>query len=331
MIAAALRALELHGVGAGGGRGVAAGTEVHAELERRLAAFKGTAAARVYQSGYAANTGVIPLLAGAGDAVILDERNHQSSRDGATLSGAQVHTYAHADVTALERVLASVAGAARRMLIVTDGVFGVDGDVAPLGAIVAAAERFGARVLVDDAHGTGVLGDGHGTVAAAGLQTAIAVQVGTLSKALGSLGGFVATSDGELIARWSSARPEVYSSALPAHLAAAALTALDILEREPERVAALWRNRQALEAGLRRAGADLAPSASAILSLKAGAAARAIALGERLRASGLRASVVLPPRVAEGAARLRFLSSAAHSADDVDRAVAGVAAAGAAD
>ena len=327
--AAAIRGIETYGVGSGGVRDVAVGMAVVHELEARLAAFKGVGGARMVQSGYAANVGVVPLLAGPGDVVILDQNNHQSSKDGAALSRAAVVEFPHADVDALERAARRArATGAKRLLIITDGVFGVDGDIAPLADIVAVAQTFDATVMVDDAHGSGVLGAGRGTVHGLGLTALVAVQVGTASKAFGVVGGYVATSSLETLDALATARPVAYSTALPPHLAAACLAALDIIEAEPERIERLWENRHRLARGLQRAGLDIGRSATPIIPVIAGNPATAVDLGRRLRADGLQASVLVPPKVDAGQARLRLIATAAHSRTDIDRAVSLIAAAG---
>jgi glycine C-acetyltransferase len=326
---AAIRGIERYGVGSGGIRDVAIGQAAVEALELRLAAFKGLAGARMLQSGYAANLSVIPLLAGADDAVILDRGNHPSSRDGARLSGAWVTEYRHADPKALESAVreARAAGAAR-LVIVTDGVFGMDGDIAPLPDIVRIAKAHGALVMVDDAHGSGVLGAGRGTVAHFGLTASVDVQVGTASKAFGVIGGYVATDSLEVLEALSGARALTHSTALPAHLADACLVALDIIDAEPERVARLWDNRHRLARGLQQAGLDIGASATPIVPVIVGAPQIAMRLGERLRADGLLASVLVPPKVGAAQSRLRLIATAAHSSADIDLAVGLIAAAG---
>jgi glycine C-acetyltransferase len=326
---AAIQGIERYGVGSGGIRDVAIGLASIEALEQRLASFKGLAGARMFQSGYAANIGVIPLLAGPGDAVILDRNTHPSSRDGARLSGASVAEYRHADPAALEEAVRDAAEAgSTRVVIVTDGVFGMDGDIAPLPDIVRIAKANGALVLVDDAHGSGVLGAGRGTAAHFGLTDSVDVQVGTASKAFGVIGGYVATDSREILEALAGARTVTHSTALPAHLADACLVALEIIEAEPERVARLWDNRHRLARGLQHAGLDIGSSATPIVPVIAGLPEVAMRLGERLRADGLLASVLVPPKVGADQSRLRLIATAAHAPADIDLAVRLIAAAG---
>ena len=326
--AAASRGIETYGVGSGGVRDVAIGLPAVHELEERLASFKRVAGARMLQSGYAANISTIPLLVGPEDTVILDHNNHPSSRDGALLSGATVLEYRHADVDALAD---AVRGARRatgaRLLIATDGVFGMDGDIAPLPDIVSVARSFDATVLVDDAHGSGVLGGGRGTVAHFGLTGSVAVQVGTASKAFGVVGGYVATTSNEILDSLAGARTLTHSTALPGHLALACIAALDIIEDEPERIERLWANRHRLAGGLQDAGLDIGCSATPIIPIVCGTPEIATSLGQRLRADGVLASVLVPPKVLPEQARLRLIATATLSSADIDRAVALIAAA----
>ena len=323
--AAAIHAIERYGVGSGGVRDIAVGMGVVHELEERLASYKGVTFVRMAQSGYAANIGVIPTLVGAGDVVIIDQQAHRSSGDGAALSGAEVVTYAHADVADLARAVSAAEGRYRRVLIATEGVFGLSGDIAPLPEIVALAERIGATVLVDDAHGSGVLGHGRGTVAHFGLVQRVGVQVGTASKAMGVLGGYVATFSDQIASRFTESRTISHSTALPAHLAAACLAALVIMESEPERNERLWANRRRLAEGLVSAGIDIGCSQTPIVPVIVRDPARATALGTRIRGRGILASILIPPKVAPADSRLRLIASASHSAADIDLAVSVIA------
>lgn len=324
--AAAIRAIERYGVGSGGAREIAAGMGVVHELEGRLALYKGVPTVRMAQSGYAANLGILPSLVGAGDVVIHDRQVHRSSVDGAVLSGATVVSYPHADMDALEAAVRAAAGRRRgKILIATDGVFGLSGDIAPLDRIVEIAERFGATVLVDDAHGSGVTGHGRGTVAQFGLVDRIAVQVGTASKAMGVLGGYVAMFSDDIAARFADSRPMMHSTALPPHLASACLASLDIMEAEPERNDRLWANRRRLAEGVTAAGIDIGPSQTPIVPVILRDPARAVALGKRIREQGVLASVLIPPKVAPEESRLRLIATAAHSLAEIDLAVSVIA------
>jgi glycine C-acetyltransferase len=324
--AAAIRGIERYGVGSGGAREIAVGLGVVHELEERLARYKGVPTVRMAQSGYAANLGIVPTLVGAGDVVIHDRQVHRSSIDGAVLSGATVVSYPHVDMEALEAAARAAAADHRgRILIATDGVFGLSGDIAPLDRIVEIAERVNAMVLVDDAHGSGVTGHGRGTVAQFGLVDRIGVQVGTASKAMGVLGGYVAMFSDEVAARFADSRPMMHSTALPPHLASACLASLDIMETEPERNDRLWANRRRLADGLIAAGIDIGPSQTPIVPVILRDPARAIVLGKRIREQGVLASVLIPPKVAPEESRLRLIASAAHSLAEIDLAVSIIA------
>ncbi len=324
--AAAIRGIENYGVGSGGVRDVAVGMDVVHELEERLARYKGVRAVRMVQSGYAANLGIVPALVGVGDTVVLDRQDHRSSADGAALSRATVVTYPHGDMAALAAAVKEAArDRSRRVLIVTDGVFGLGGDIAPLPEIVDIAERYGAEVMVDDAHGSGVLGRGKGTVAHFGLTDRVGVQVGTASKALGVVGGYVAALSDEVIARFAESRPMTHSTALPPHLAAACLAALDIIEDEPDRIDRLWANRARLADGLSRAGMDIGVSQTPIVPVITRDPEIAATLGTKIRAEGVLAAILVPPKVTREDSRLRLIATAAHSTADIDRAVSAIA------
>lgn len=273
VIAAARTALAEHGFGSSGARGVARSRPLFEQLEEELAGWGRAHACLVFQSGYAANVGTIPLVAGRGDVVLSDEYNHASCRDAVRLSGAALRTYRHRDVNHLDdllrrRRLRDPAGS-HRLIVVTDGVFGTEGTIAPLPDICTVAERYGALVVVDDAHATGVLGsNGRGTVDHFGLHERVHVQIGSLSKALGSIGGFVYVSP-ELRQRLlTTARPIVYSTMLPAAAAAAASAALGIIQAEPGRVARLWHNTRLLRDGLAGAGLDLCGTQTPIIPIR---------------------------------------------------------------
>jgi 8-amino-7-oxononanoate synthase len=312
---AARAAAERHGWGAGSSPLVTGWTDAHQALADDLAEFEGAEAALLFPTGFAANLGTVAALVGRGDAVYSDRLNHASLIDGARLSRASVRVYPHNDVADLAATLERDRGHFRRALIVTDGIFGMDGDLAPLGELVEIAGRFGAMLLVDEAHGTGVLGpDGRGASSACGVAERIDVRVGTLSKALGSVGGFVAGSR-RLIGRLlNHARTQIYSTSLPPAAAAAARAALAILRAEP------WRRERvhALAARLREAGVGVGNPTGPIVPLVVGDPARALALSARLEAAGLFVPAIRPPTVPEGTARLRVSLSAAHTDDDLD-------------
>ena len=313
---AASVAAQRWGAGAGASRLITGGTALHRELEIALAAWKGSQDALVFSSGYLANTGTIGALAGAGDAVLSDELNHASIIDGCRMSGAEVHVYPHADVAALKELLAH--SSARRKLIVTDGVFSMDGDAADIPALAAVAREHDAMLMVDDAHGAGVIGpDGRGTAAAQGCPEGVDITVGTLSKALGVAGGYV-TGSAELC-EWlrNRARGFVFDTALAPPAVGAALAALRIARDEP------WRREHAVALAKELAGGlGVEPPAACIVPLMVGAADDAVALQHGLQQQGLDVVAIRPPTVPDGTARLRFATTALHSPADVTLAIA---------
>jgi 8-amino-7-oxononanoate synthase len=316
--AAADAAISL-GTSAGASRLISGSMSIHAELESRLAEFKGTEAALLFGSGYLANTGTIAVLARRGEVVCSDELNHASIIDGCRLAGAETFVYRHADTEHLDWGLRRAAG--RAALIVTDGVFSMDGDIAPLGELTSLAQRHRCRLLVDEAHATGCIGPGgRGSVAAAGLAGEVDVVVGTLGKALGGYGAYVCGS-GELIDFLiNSARPFIFSTAPPPPAVAAALAALELLVERPSQVGRLRANAAALRDGLRSAGLEPAGSETQIVPLLIGEAADAMALCERLLAEGLFAQAIRPPTVPPGTSRLRLTTMATHRIADLRRA-----------
>ncbi len=322
LIEAAARAARDLGVGAGASRLISGSMRIHHDLEARLAAFKRTDACLLFTSGYHANLGVIPALVGEGDAVFSDAFNHASLIDGCRLSRAAVHVYRHGDVAALEEALRAAPG--QRRLIVTDSVFSMDGDTAPLAAICALAEQYGAMVMVDEAHATGVVGPrGAGVVDALGLQERVFVQMGTLGKALGGFGAYVAGSRPLIDHLINSARSFIYTTALPPPMVAVAIAALEVVEREPERRAALRANAIRLRSGLRRLAFDVpGDDEGHIAPVMLGGAAETVRLSAALLADGVLALAIRPPTVPPGTARIRATVMATHSAADIDAAVA---------
>ncbi|MFL5831804.1 MAG: 8-amino-7-oxononanoate synthase [Solirubrobacteraceae bacterium] len=309
--AAAADAAMRWGVGSGASRLVSGTMTVHRRLEERLAEFKRREAALLFGSGYLANCGVVASLARPGDVVFSDQLNHASIIDGCRLSRAEVFVYEHCDVEHLEWGLQRADG--RAALIVTDGVFSMDGDVAPLVEIVELARRYGARLAVDEAHGTGALGPGgRGACAEAGVEDEVDVIVGTLGKALGSYGAFVAC-DGAM-ARYlvNAARTFIFSTALPPPAASAAMVALDVLEQDPARVDRLARNSDALRAALAAEGFDTGASRTQIVPLVVGDASAAVAMCEAALARGVFAQAIRPPTVPPGTSRLRLAVMATH-------------------
>jgi 8-amino-7-oxononanoate synthase len=310
---AAIRTIREEGWGSGASPLICGHAAAHQRLAERLAAFEASEAALLFSSGFAANSGTIAALVGPGDVVYCDRKNHASLFDGCRLSRADVRVYPHADCARLASLLAK-SQQYRRRLIVTDGLFSMDGDLAPLGDLADLAERHGAMLLVDEAHATGVLGAaGRGAGEHCGVEERIDVRVGTLSKALGSAGGFVAGSRSRI--RWlhHRARPYVFSTAGPAAAAAAAMVALDVIRDEPERRRQLLDRSQALRGELLDRGWKVSASVSQIIPLLVGDAGRAVQLSLKLADQGLFVPAIRPPTVPEGEARLRISLTAGHT------------------
>jgi len=295
---------------------------IHIELEKKLAAFKGAEAAIVVQSGFCANLSAIPPLVGKDDLIFSDELNHASIIDGCRLSRAEIVRYAHCDVKDLEAKLKEYAGRNCRKLIVTDGVFSMDGDIAPLPEIVDLADKYGVMVMVDDAHGEGVLGrGGRGIVDHFGLGDRVDVEVGTLSKAFGVVGGFVAGSASLVEYLRQKARPNLFSSALTVPDVAANIAAVDILEESDDLVKKLWENGNYLKQCLKERGFDIGRSQTPITPIMVGDANKAKEFSLKLFDEGIFIQSIAYPTVPLGKARLRAMVSAAHSRKDLDFAV----------
>lgn len=318
--AAAIRAVEEWGAGAGAVRPIIGTMRIHMELERKLAAFKHVEATLVFQSGFTANAGVIPTITDGDDAIITDELNHASIIDGVRLSKAQRKIYKHTDMNALEEMLKETAGAKKR-LIITDGVFSMDGDIAPLPDIVALAERYDAAVMVDDAHGSGVLGGGRGTAYQFGVHDRIDVQLGTLSKAVGVMGGYIAGSAKLIDWLTQRARPFLFSTAQPPAVVAAVMAAIDLMETDPSFTERLWDNARYWKEGLRQLGFDTGISQTPITPVMVGDEARALQLQRGLFEEGVLALAIVFPTVARGKARIRTMPSAMHARQDLDDAL----------
>jgi glycine C-acetyltransferase/8-amino-7-oxononanoate synthase len=307
------------GAGSGASRLISGNMEPHRQLEERLAAFKGYEAALLFGSGYLANTGAVAALAGRGEVVFSDELNHASIVDGCRLSRAETFVYRHGDLEHLAWALYHVRG--RPALIVTDGVFSMDGDVAPLAELLELARRHKARLMVDEAHATGAIGPGgRGTAAAAGLSGEVDVVVGTLGKALGSYGAYVCAGAETVDYLVNTARPFIFSTAPPPPAVGAALAALDVLEREPELVDRLQANAAALRAALAAEGLDAGGSRTQIVPIAVGEAETAMELCERALARGVFAQGIRPPTVPEGSSRLRLTVMATHKREELARA-----------
>jgi 8-amino-7-oxononanoate synthase len=311
---AAIDACESAGVGRGSSPLICGRSEWHEELERRLAEFEGTEAALLFPSGFAANSGVIPALVEWGDAIFADAKNHASLIDGCRLSRAEVHIYPHNDADKLEALFHKLHS--RRRLIVTDTLFSMDGDLAPLAAIADLAQRFDAMLLVDEAHATGVFGQhGRGVAEALALESDAMIRIGTLSKALGAAGGFVAGS--RSLIRWlaNRARSYVFSTAQPAAVSAAASAALRIVAQEPHRRATLLQTAQQLRQRLHTDGWDTGRSASQIIPIVLGSPEKALRLAELLRERGYWVPAIRPPSVPAGESLLRLSLTAAHTSE----------------
>ncbi|MCB0217603.1 MAG: glycine C-acetyltransferase [Chloroflexi bacterium] len=321
LVQAAKAAMDRYGVGPGAVRTIAGTVRIHTELERRLAEFKGVDDTIVLQSGFTANSGAIPALVGKGDAIISDALNHASIIDGVRLAGkADRYVYDHVDMASLEAQLevASTKGF-RAMLIITDGVFSMDGDIAPLDEIAALADRYGAITMVDDAHGEGVIGrGGRGAVDHFGLHGVFDIEVGTMSKAFGVMGGYVAAK--QPIVDWlrQRARPFLFSSALTIPDTAACLQAVDILERSTERVDRLWDNARYFQGRMRELGFDLGVTMTPISPVILGDEKVAQAFSKRLFEEGVFGTAIAFPTVPLGKARIRVMISAAHAREDLD-------------
>jgi glycine C-acetyltransferase len=322
LVAAARNALDRYGIGPGAVRTIAGTMSLHEELERKLAAFKGVEAAISLQSGFVANLGTIAALVGDGDAVVSDELNHASIVDGVRLTKATRFIYRHADADDLDRAIGEARSAgARRVLIISDGVFSMDGDIAPLDRIVEVADAAGAMVMVDDAHGEGVLGNGgRGIVDHFGLHGRVDVEMGTMSKAFGVVGGYIAGSARLIEWLQQRSRPFLFSSAVTPPDVAACIAAVDLLEASTELVDRLWANAAGFKDAMAGAGFDLGASQTPITPVILGDAALAQEFSRRLfDGESVFAQAIGYPTVPRGKARIRVMVSAAHSDADLDR------------
>jgi glycine C-acetyltransferase len=323
---AAVEAVRSHGAGSGSVRPIAGTMDLHIELERRLARFKGAEASLVYQTGFATNAGLIPQLAGEGDLIISDELNHGSIIDGVRLSKAEKAVYRHGDAADLERVLAGAerrSPTPRRILIITDGVFSMDGDIAPLDRIAALGHDHGAMVYVDDAHGEGVLGEGgRGIVSHFHLgRDRVQVEMGTFSKAFGVVGGHISGSRDLVNFAYNRSRTWLLSGSHPPAVAAACLAAVDVLEKEPEHVQRLWSHTRRFKREMGALGFDLGHSETPITPVMVGESAKAKALSQRLFELGVFALPIVFPMVARDKARIRTIMNAALTDEDVGFAI----------
>jgi glycine C-acetyltransferase len=317
----AIEAIHRYGVGSGSVRSIAGTLDIHMELERRLAEFKKTEAVVVFQSGFAANAGTVAAVLTKDDIVISDELNHASIIDGCRLSRAAIKVFPHKDVAAARRVLAELPASARKLLI-TDGVFSMDGDLGALPELCALAEEFGCIMMVDDAHASGVFGaNGRGTVDHFNVHGHVDIQVGTLSKAIGALGGYVAGSRALIEFLYHRARPFLFSTSHPPAVAAACIAALDVLMEQPQIINRLWENAHFFKAGLQARGFDTGLSESPITPVMVGDAALAMKLSDRLFDRGVFAQGIGFPTVPRGRARVRTIVTATHTRADLQFAL----------
>src|SRR5437870_6078876 len=320
---AASKAAMEYGAGSGAVRTIAGTMTLHRDLERRFAEFKGAEEALMFQSGFTANAGTVAAILSKEDVIVSDQLNHASIIDGARLSRAEIKVFPHKDASAADALLAESKAPGRRQLLITDGVFSMDGDIAPLPDLVEVAQKHGAIMMIDDAHASGVLGTGgKGTVSHFGLDPArVDVQVGTLSKAIGVLGGFIA-GPAHLI-EWlvNRGRPFLFSTSCPPAVAAACIAALDILEEEPDRVERLWDRTRFFKEGLRSFGYDTGQSETPITPVIAGEETKAVELSRLLWEEAVFTPAIVFPTVAKGQARVRTIVTADHTEEDLKEAL----------
>ena len=325
---AALKAIDDFGVGTGSVRTIAGTMEIHMELERRLAEFKKVEKVVVFQSGFAANAGTVSAILTKEDVVISDELNHASIIDGCRLSRATIKVFPHKDVDAARKIIKDLP-ATQRKLLITDGVFSMDGDLGPLPALCDLAEETGCIMMVDDAHASGVFGsNGRGTVDHFGMHGRVDIQVGTLSKAIGALGGYVAGNTNLIEFLYHRARPFLFSTSHPPSVVLACMAALDVLMEEPEIIERLWDNTRFFKEGLARLGFNTGLSESPITPVIAGDGAKAMMLSDKLFARGVFAQGIAFPTVAKDKARVRTIVTATHTREDLQFALDAFAAVG---
>jgi glycine C-acetyltransferase len=322
LIEAAVEATRKFGAGSGAVRTISGTMKLHMDLEERIARFKHAEACVVFQSGFAANAGTVSAILGPDDHIISDELNHASIIDGCRLSKAKIHVFSHKDAAAAGRILEGLAARSGRKLLITDGVFSMEGDIGPLPALVEVAEKYGAIMMVDDAHASGVLGrNGRGTVDHFNLHGRVYIQVGTLSKAIGVLGGYVCGSRDLIEFLYHRARPFLFSTSHPPGVAAACMAAFDVLEQEPERIQNLWDNTKYFKQGLTASGFNTGMSETPITPVMVGAAKTAHQLSAALFEEGVLATGIGFPTVPEGKARVRTIVTATHTRQELDRAL----------
>ena len=324
---AALAATVKYGVGSGAVRTIAGTMRIHMELEEKIAAFKGVEACVVFQSGFAANAGTVSSILGKEDFILSDELNHASIIDGARLSRAKIKVFRHKDVAHAEELLKELENEPGRKLVITDGVFSMDGDIGPVGELAALCEKYGAIMMVDDAHASGVLGrNGRGSVDHFGCTDRVDVQVGTLSKAIGALGGYVCGSRDLIDYLYHRARPFLFSTSHPPSVAATCIAAFDLLESEPERIERLWANTRYFQEQLAGVGFDIGgkttpKSETPITPIILGDGRKTMEFSRALFEEGLMATGIAFPTVPEGKARIRCIMTSEHTREMIDRAL----------
>jgi glycine C-acetyltransferase len=324
---ASIDAVKKYGAGSGAVRTIAGTMKIHMELEEKIARFKNVEACVVFQSGFAANAGTVSSVLGKGDWIVSDELNHASIIDGARLSRANIKVFRHKDVAHAEELLKEIKSEAGRKLIITDGVFSMDGDIGPLPGLCDVAEKYGAIMMVDDAHASGVLGrNGRGTIDHFNVHGRVDIQVGTLSKAIGVLGGYVCGTKDLIDFLYHRARPFLFSTSHPPAVAAACIAAFDILEQEPERIEKLWENTRYFKKelgslGFNIGGVNTPPSETPITPVIIGEGRVAMEFSRELFKEGVMATGIAFPTVAEGKARIRTIMTATHTRQELDQAL----------
>jgi len=327
LIEASLKATKELGVGSGAVRTIAGTMRIHMELEEKIARFKNAEACVVFQSGFAANAGTVSAILGKEDFILSDELNHASIIDGARLSRAKIKVFRHKDVDHCEELLKEIASEPGHKLVITDGVFSMDGDIGPVNKLAVLAEKYGAIMMVDDAHASGVLGrNGRGSVDHFGMHGRVDVQVGTLSKAIGSLGGYVCGSKDLIDYLYHRARPFLFSTSHPPSVAASCIAAFDILETEPERIDRLWKNTKYFQGELKRAGFNIGgvntpATETPITPVIVGEGRAAMDFSRALFDEGVMGTGIAFPTVPEGKARIRLILTSEHTKAQLDRAL----------
>lgn len=318
----ALEAIQKFGVGSGAVRTIAGTMSIHLALEEKIAKFKHVEASVVFQSGFTANAGTVQAILGREDVIISDELNHASLIDGCRLSRAEIKVFPHKDLAACEKILKELQTRDCRKLLITDGVFSMDGDIAPLPQLVELAEKYGCIMMIDDAHASGVLGrNGRGTVDHYRLHGRVDIQVGTLSKAIGALGGYVCSTRDTIEFLYHRARPFLFSTSHPPSVAASCLAAFEVLEEEPQRIEQLWANAKFFKEGLKKLGFNTGMSETPITPVIVGDAALAHEFSRELFSAGVFAQGIGFPTVPVGKARIRTIVTATHAQEELSRAL----------